>query len=257
MSRMLYGPHVADASKLGIRLIGYDRPGYGGSSPHTGRNVSDAAKDVEAIADSFGLEKFAVWGISGGGPHALGCGALLPRRAVAVSSLASPAPYPAPGLDWIAGQGQDNVEEFEAALAGPAKLDEFLGPVRQRLLDAAPEEISEIFDSVLPPVDKAVFTGAVAEFFDASTKIGIRPGYEGWKEDDLAFISDWGFKPSEIQVPVLLWQGKHDKMVPFAHGQWLARHMPRAETRLSPEDGHITLYQSRVPETHRWLLNHF
>jgi pimeloyl-ACP methyl ester carboxylesterase len=256
-SIMLYGPHVSDASKRGIRLISYDRSGYGGSSPHPGRKVADAAKDVEAIADSLGLDRFAVWGVSGGGPHALACAALRPNRVVAVASLASPAPYPSRGLDWLSGMGEDNVSEFKAAMAGPEQLSQFLEPQRAQLLKATPEEIAQLWESLLPPADKAVLAGKLGPFLASNLKKGLRTGYEGQKDDDLAFVSDWGFKPSDVSVPLFLWQGKHDKMVPFAHGQWLAEHIKGVEARLSPGDGHLTLFERRIPETHAWLLKRF
>jgi pimeloyl-ACP methyl ester carboxylesterase len=256
-SIMLYGPNVTDASKRGIRLISYDRPGYGGSAPMPGRKVADAAKDVATIADSLGLERFAVWGISGGGPHAIACAALLHDRVVAAASLASPAPYPSPGLDWLAGQGEANVAEFNASMAGPEQLSRFLEPLREQLLKAKPEDIARIFETLLPPVDKAALAGELGQFLASNAKDGIKSGYEGWKEDDLAFVSDWGFSPSDVSVPLLLWQGEWDKMVPFEHGRWLVEHIPGVEARLSPEDGHLTLIERRVPETHAWLLRHF
>ena len=254
---MLYGPHVADASKRGIRLISYDRPGYGGSTPLPGRKVADVTKDVATIADHLGVERFAVWGISGGGPHAIASAALIPTRVVAAASLASPAPYPSPGLDWLNGQGEDNIAEYNAAMGGSEQLDRFLGPVREELLRGDPEGVAKVLETMLPPVDKAVLSGEFADFLASSMKEGLRPGHEGWKEDDLAFVSAWGFKLENVSAPLLLWQGRHDKMVPFAHGRWLAEHIPGAEARLSREDGHLTLLQRRVPETHAWLLEHF
>jgi pimeloyl-ACP methyl ester carboxylesterase len=256
-SIMMFGPFVSDASERGIRLISYDRPGYGGSSRHPGRRVGDAAKDVEAIADSLGLERFAVWGISGGGPHALGCGALLPKRVVAVGSLASPAPYPSRGLDWLSGQGKDNVDEFKASMAGPAELDRFIEPRWTTYLKASPEEVAKSMESILSPLDRSALLGSLRPFLVENMQEGLRPGYYGWEDDDLAFVSAWGFKPSEISVPVLLWQGKHDRMVPYAHGQWLAEHITGVDAHLSADDGHLTLYERRVTETHAWLLKHF
>lgn len=256
-SGMLYGPHSIDASKRGIRLIGYDRPGYGGSSPLPGRKVADVAEDIASIADCLGVERFAVWGISGGGPHAIACAALMPKRVVAAASLASPAPYHSPGLDWLSGQGEDNVAEWRAALTGSEELDGFLAPIRKGLLEADSEGITKMFETLLPPVDKAVLSGEFADFFASSIKASMRPGHEGWKEDDLAFVSDWGFSPADVSTPLLLWQGREDKMVPFAHGLWLAEHIPGVEIQLSQEDGHLTLFQRRVPEVHAWLLRHF
>lgn len=256
-SMILYWPHVADASRNGIRLISYDRPGYGGSTPHPGRKAADAAKDVEAIADSLGLERFAVWGVSGGGPHALACAALLPKRIVAAATLASPAPYPASGLDWLEGQGEDNVAEFSASLAGPEELGRYLKTQREQLLNAEPEQVTELWESLIPPVDREVFVGGLGGFLVKNMREGFKSSYEGWKEDDLVFVTDWGFKVSDLALPLLLFQGRQDKMVPFSHGEWLAQHIKGAEARLSDDDGHLTLFERRVPEVHSWILKHF
>jgi pimeloyl-ACP methyl ester carboxylesterase len=107
----LYAPWVADAKERGIRLIGCDRPGYGGSTPQPGRSVADCTADVRAIAAALGIDRLAVWGISGGGPHALACASLLPELVVAVGSLASVAPYGSPDLDYFAGMGQANIDD--------------------------------------------------------------------------------------------------------------------------------------------------
>ncbi|MDG6990277.1 MAG: alpha/beta hydrolase [Nitrososphaerota archaeon] len=255
-SFILYGPHIADATRRGIRLISYDRAGYGESSPHPGRRVADEAKDIEAIADSLGMERFAVWGISGGGPHALACAVLLPRRVAAAASLASPAPYPSPGLDWLAGQGEDNVAEFTASMAGPEKLSAYLEPLREGLLAASPGEVATMMESLIPPVDKEVMAGELGLFLVSNMRAGLSRGIAGWRDDDMAFVADWGFRPSAASVPILLWQGRHDKMVPFAHGQWLSERISGAEARLTAEDGHLTLLERRVPETHAWLLKY-
>jgi pimeloyl-ACP methyl ester carboxylesterase len=118
-SRLIYAPVDADAKARGLRLISYDRPGYGGSSPHPGRTVADCAADVRAICATLGIDRLATWGISGGGPHVLACAALLPDLVVAAASLASPAPRGAEGLDWFAGMGQDNVDDFKVLLKDP------------------------------------------------------------------------------------------------------------------------------------------
>src|SRR5262249_27118589 len=125
-SSLLYGAHVADAEAKGIRLFSYDRPGYAGSTRKPGRIVADCVADVEAVCDALGVERFATWGISGGGPHALATAAGLPERCVAAAALASPAPYEADGLDFFAGMGEQNVEEFGAILEGEERLREVL-----------------------------------------------------------------------------------------------------------------------------------
>src|SRR5947208_11991340 len=111
-----------DAASRGASLVGYDRPGYGGSTRQPGRTVADAAADTAAIADALGVERFRTWGVSGGGPHALACAALFADRVIAAATIASVAPYDAEGLDYLAGMGQGNIDEFGAALAGEEEL---------------------------------------------------------------------------------------------------------------------------------------
>ena len=110
MSRYLYGEWIADVEKKGIRLISYDRPGYGGSTAHPGHTVASGAADVRAIAEALGHDRLAIWGHIRSGPYALGCAALLPDMAVAVGTVASPAPYGAEGLDYFTGMGEANAE---------------------------------------------------------------------------------------------------------------------------------------------------
>src|SRR5579864_6011560 len=136
MSGLLFESHVRDAEQRGLRLVAYDRPGYGGSTPAPRRSVADAAADVDAIADALDVERLAVWGISGGGPHALACAALLPDRVVAAAALGSIAPYEAEGLDWYAGMGETNVNEFGAAAAGEQALEDYLRPTRRESVTA-------------------------------------------------------------------------------------------------------------------------
>jgi pimeloyl-ACP methyl ester carboxylesterase len=122
-SGLLYERWADHAAANGIRLIGFDRAGYGGSTRHQGRNVAAAAADVEDIADVLGLERFATWGISGGGPHALACAALCADRLTAAASLAGVAPWGAEGLDWLAGMGEANIAEFDEVLVAPWGLE--------------------------------------------------------------------------------------------------------------------------------------
>jgi pimeloyl-ACP methyl ester carboxylesterase len=253
MSRLLFRPNVEDAEGRGLRLVGYDRPGYGGSSRHAGRSVADAAADVEAIADALGAERFATWGISGGGPHVLACAALLPDRVVAAASLASVAPYDAEGLDWFEGMGEANVTEFNLALQGREQLEPFLRREREEMLAAGPEGVAEALRTLLTPVDRAVLTGETAEYLFAAFRLGSGDRLDGWVDDDLAFAKPWGFELGAIRVPVLLWQGAQDKFVPFAHGEWLAHRIPTVDAHLSSDDGHVTLLARRANEVHEWL----
>jgi pimeloyl-ACP methyl ester carboxylesterase len=252
MSGLLFEPHAIDATHRGARLVAYDRPGYGGSTPAPGRSVADAAADVRAIADALDVERLAVWGISGGGPHALACAALLPDRVAAVASLASVAPSDAEGLDWLAGMGQMNLEEFGAARKGREALEEYVG--KQAREDVTADGLLEALESLLSEVDADVLTGELGEFLAANMNEATRTGIDGWVDDDLAFDKPWGFSVEDIRVPVQLWHGEQDRFVPFAHGEWLASRIPDVDARLTAVDGHMTLVQRRIPEVHEWLL---
>jgi pimeloyl-ACP methyl ester carboxylesterase len=254
-SGLLRREWAEDAHARGIRLVGYDRPGYSGSGRLAGRSVTDAAQDVAALADHLGVDRFFTWGISGGGPHALACAALLPDRVVAAASLASVAPYDASDLDFLAGMGQDNLDEFGAAAEGEPQLRPYLERQRRDLLAAEPDTLRDAMASLLPDVDRAALTGDAADFQHSSMSSGLRPGCDGWLDDDLAFVSPWGFEVGSISVPLLLMQGEQDLMVPYAHGKWLASQLPSADIRLMAEEGHLSL-EAKVPEVHDWLLAH-
>ncbi|HEX5448515.1 MAG TPA: alpha/beta hydrolase [Gaiellaceae bacterium] len=253
-SRLIYPKHDAIAREQGIRLIGYDRPGYGDSDRHSGRSVVDCVDDVHAIADALGLERFASWGISGGGPHVLACAARCDQRLVAVASLAAVAPYEADGLDWLAGMGQDNIDEFGAVLAGPEELQAYLEDARAQHLEATAEGMVEVLASLLGAADRSVLNGDFAQLMLDSSRLGLRDGVDGWFDDDVAFLEPWGFDLAQIDRPVLLYHGDDDLFVPVAHGRWLAERIPGVEARIDAADGHLTLYERRVREAHEWLL---
>jgi pimeloyl-ACP methyl ester carboxylesterase len=255
-SSTLYEPHVRDAAECGIRLFSYDRPGYGGSTRQKGRTVADCAADIAAVCDALGVERFCVWGISGGGPHALAAAALLPDRVIAAAALASVAPYDAEGLDYLEGMGEQNVEEFGAILEGEEAQRDSVDRQRQELLSATPGQLVDLWQTLLGPSDREVATGVLAAFLLDHIRAGIGATGDGWIDDDVAFVSPWGFDLASIRVPVQLWQGEQDQFVPYAHGVWLAAHIPGVDARLTAEDGHLTLAERRVPAVHRWLLEH-
>jgi pimeloyl-ACP methyl ester carboxylesterase len=256
-SGLLYEPRIDDAREQGLRLIGYDRAGYGGSTPNPGRVVADVAADISDVLDHLGLDRFASVGGSGGGPHSLALGALVPDRCVGQCAIASPTPWEAEGIDWLAGQGEQNRAEWAAALKGPEVLEPHLEGDAAELLEATAEQIRDVLSTLLSPPDKTVMTGELAEFIRDETARALAPGVAGWRDDDLAFTRPWGFEPSDIRVPVLLWQGVQDLMVPPDHGRWLAQRIPGVEAHISEEDGHLTIVERRTQEIHRWLRERF
>jgi pimeloyl-ACP methyl ester carboxylesterase len=252
-SRHLYPPHAIDAAVRGLRLISYDRPGYGGSTPQPGRSVADCAADVRVICSELGIDRLAMWGISGGGPHVLACAALLPDLVTAAASLASAAPLDAEGLDWFEGMGDYNAEDIRLYLRDPAAARTKLESDREDFLAASPAELTAALQSLLSPADTAVLKDALADYLVYCNREGLAPGSQGWWDDGVAETSPWGFDLSAISVPVLLMHGRHDKFVPFGHGQWLAARIPGVEARLFDHDGHLTLETNRIPEVHAWL----
>jgi pimeloyl-ACP methyl ester carboxylesterase len=235
-----FGPMVEAAAARGLRMVMYGRPGYGASTPDPGRRVADAAADTAAVLDGLGAEQFVTAGWSGGGPHALACAALLPGRCLGAASIAGVAPLRADGLDWLAGMAAENVAEFGAAEAGEAELTAFLTAAAAELRGITAGQVADGLGGLVSEVDKSVLTGEFASYMAAAFTAALSSGIAGWRDDDLAFTADWGF-PLDQAAPVTLWQGDEDRMVPFAHGQWLAAHLPEASVHLIPGAGHLSL----------------
>ena len=236
-----YGAFARGAAARGMRLVTWSRPGYGASTRRPGRTVADDVDDVAAVLDHLGAESCLVAGWSGGGPHALAAGALLPTRVRAVLCIAGVAPYDAEGLDFLAGMGEDNIEEFGEALAGEAPLRAWLDRVRPQVVDVTADDVVASLDTLLPPVDEAALTGEFAEYLAGEFRQAVARGIDGWLDDDLAFTRPWGFDLGAITVPTHLWQGSEDLMVPFAHGQWLAERIPGVTAHLERGEGHLSI----------------
>lgn len=231
-------PLFAESSRLGFGWFSYDRPGYGGSSPLPGRDVASAAGDAAAVADALGIARFAVMGHSGGGPHALACGALLPDRVTAVVVAAGLAPLEAEGLDWFASMIPSGEASLRAAIDGPAAREKY-------------EASGVEYDPEFTASDLVTLSGAWAWLGDVVGP-AVEAGPAGLIADDLAFVAPWGFDPAGISAPVLLMHGGKDRIVPAAHGQWLVEHCPSAEVRLSPDDAHISILNS-ASSALKWL----
>ena len=232
-------PLMPAAAALGIRWVSFDRPGYGGSTRLPERDVAAVAADTATVAEALGLDRFAVLGASGGGPHALACAAAMPDRVVGAVSIAGLAPFAADGLDWFAGMAAAGAAELHAACAGPAGLAEHL---------AAAAYDPEIFT----PADHMALAGIWSWLGDIAGKGMQGNGIDGMVDDDLAYVNPWGFEPALLDVPVLLVHGEKDRIVPAGHSEWLARHVPAAELRLRPQAGHISVLAEGVAAM-KWL----
>jgi pimeloyl-ACP methyl ester carboxylesterase len=236
-----YEPMVAEAVGRGSRFVTYSRPGYAGSTRRVGRSVADCAEDVVAVARELGLERLHVVGWSGGGPHALASATLLPELVVSAATLAGVAPWRAEGLDWLDGMADENREEFGAALEGAEALAEFLSQAAELVRDRRGDTVADALGGLVTEIDRRALNGSLADYIASMFREGVSSGIWGWHDDDLAFVRDWAFSLDDISVPVTVWQGRHDAMVPFAHGEWLARNVPGARTMLLEDEGHLSL----------------
>jgi pimeloyl-ACP methyl ester carboxylesterase len=226
--------------RFGLRRIPYDRPGYGDSTRHRGRRVIDAVSDIEHLTEALGIDRFLVAGGSGGGPHALACAALLPDRVIRCHASVSVAPFDAEGLDWLAGMTEGNVKEFGAAVQGEDAAREVCNPLRDIGLDRlAQNRVDWMGDDYdLSEADREQMRKHIVRV-RAHIANGLAPGVDGWVDDLLVFVQPWGFDVESIRVPVLLTYGRTDVLVPAAHGDWLAAHLPGAEAWVDDESGHM------------------
>jgi pimeloyl-ACP methyl ester carboxylesterase len=227
------------SAQLGIRWVSYDRPGYGGSTSKPGRDIATAATCAAAVADSLGIDRFAAMGHSGGGPHALACGALLPDRVRGVVSMAGMAPFGAEGLDWFGGMATSGAAALRAAAAGREAKERY------------EEEFGDAYDPEFTPADLAALSGEWSWLLSV-VRPAIAAGRAAAIDDDLAYVAPWGFDPAQIDAPVLLIHGGRDRVAPCSHSKWLVQRCPAARLWLRPDDGHISVLNSAEAAL-RWL----
>lgn len=240
-SRLGRHPDESVYVRVGVRLITYNRPGYGGSDRQRGRRVVDCVSDIEAIADELGLERFAVTGGSGGGPHSLAAAASLPERVTRAECASSPAPYDA-GLDWLSGMDPLNIREIEWALQGEEVYIPNLEREAAEALERVAADPSKLLgdDWELSEADRAAL--ARTEFHDIirdSVTEALSSGVYGWADDMFAVLQPWGFDFADIRVPTRVIYGITDVLVPVQHGEWLAAHVPGAEVVVEENLGHM------------------
>jgi pimeloyl-ACP methyl ester carboxylesterase len=238
--------------QLGIRLIAFDRPGYGGSDRLPGRTVADAATDVVAIADALGLERFAVLGRSGGGPHALACAALLPDRTTRAAVLVGLAPSQADGLDWFDGMTTSNVRAYTAAREGGGAVAERLLPTAERIRTDPQSLLAGLHDELTAADRRVVGDVAIRRMLIDNYAEAFRHSADGWIDDVLAFASPWGFDPADIRIPTLVWHGANDAFSPARHSVWLGTRIPSATLIVRPGASHFTAFNV-LPGVLPWL----
>jgi pimeloyl-ACP methyl ester carboxylesterase len=242
-SRLGQLPVERQLDRLNVRVITYDRPGYGQSDRQPGRRVRNAAEDVAAIADQLGLDTFGVVGRSGGAPHALACAALLPERVTRTAVMVSLAPRSAEGLDWYAGMTDSNIDAFRAAEAGAHRLRPLLA-ARIEGIREQPRALLQALREELPPADLNVIRDpGLRSSLARNYAEAVRSGDDGWNDDVLAFVQPWGFDPAAITGRVDLWHGEDDVFSPVEHTKWLAAHIPGAHLMLEPGAAHFAAWR--------------
>lgn len=250
-SAVLSPEQRAAAGSRGLRLVAASRSGYAGSSRDAGRDVAAAAADTAALCDALGIASFATLGWSGGGPHAIACAALLEGRCVAAVSLAGVAPYVPGSFDWTEGMAETNVAEFAQALEGGPAYDAALEASRQSILALDPASlhtVRDVFGDLVSDADVAATSLDDARLVLGSMVDGLREGVGGWRDDDQAFLLPWGFDVAAVRVPVAIWYGDEDLMVPSSHGDWLAANVAGARSRRLAGDGHLSVGLGRFGE---------
>ena len=222
-----------------IRLVGVDRPGIGASTPHEYHRVVDFADDLRTIADTLGIDKMAVIGLSGGGPYTLGCAAAMPERIIAVGVLGGVAPTR--GRDAIGGGLMGNV-----GLPAAPVLERVGAPLSRvatgliRLIKPVAEPVLYLYASISPEGDRRLLERPEfkAMFLDDLLN-GSRKQLAAPFADVVVFARDWGFRLDEVKVPVRWWHGDRDHIVPYAHGEHVVAMLPDAELYSLPGESHL------------------
>jgi pimeloyl-ACP methyl ester carboxylesterase len=248
-------PRSSVLYRLGVRLISYDRPGYGLSDRHEGRSIADAATDVLAIAEDLQLGEFGVVGRSGGGPHALACVALLGERVRSAAVLVGLAPRDASDLCWYDGMAEANVIEYTVASHGRAEEMTSLREQAERVR-ADPESLFEPLTPHLTGPDRRVVNDVTirAQLAEAYSE-ALRDSAYGWIDDVLALAQPWGFDPATITQPVLLWHGADDVMSPVGHAYWLADKISTSVIEVASGVSHFGAVET-LPRALAWVKAH-
>ncbi len=230
---------VREFSGRSIRAIAASRPGYGQSDRHAARKVVDVVSDLSQMLGHFEIKRFVSVGWSGGGPHALAMS--LDKRCGGVITLAGVGKYDQPDLDFLNGMGPENIDEIGVALQGEEPLRNWMNANALEMQKVTGPELRSALAGLVGKADKEVLLGDFAEEMAAGMRRALSRGFDGWIDDDLAFVQEWGFDLNEINIPVQVWQGDDDFMVPHSHSYWLASKIPTSELKFVPENGHISL----------------
>lgn len=228
-----------------VKAIATSRAGYGLSDRNKGRSVAEDLADQAEVLDHLGIKKFVSIGWSGGGPHSLNM--TRDSRSAAAITLAGVGEWGRDDLDFLAGMGPENVDEFGTALKGEAAITEWMNLNAVAMKNVTGPELITAFGGLIGDADKKALTPEFAQEEAEMFRRSLSVSFNGWIDDDLAFVRDFGFDIEKIDKPVILYQGDDDFMVPHAHSYWLEKHIPTAKLKFVPGHGHISLGEEFRP----------
>ncbi|MEO5874109.1 MAG: alpha/beta hydrolase [Streptosporangiaceae bacterium] len=224
--------------QMGVRLIAFDRPGYGGSDRLEERRVADAAADVGAIADALRIDRFAVLGRSGGGPHALACAALMPDRVSRVAVLVGLCEVEETATaGWSSEMTKFNRRAYLAATRGRSAVTARVNPERFRQDPAL--LVRDLYAELTDSDRRVVGDAGIRRLLIRSYTEGLRQSVEGWIDDLMAFLVPWEFDLGDITAQAMIWHGADDRFSPASHARTLAGLIPNCRAVIQPGRAHF------------------
>ena len=241
----------ADAN--GFRIIEVVRPGYGGSTAISDRSVNTASQINLEIADALGIENFAIFGGSGGGPHALASGHLAGSRCIAQLIIAGFAPFGDPNFDFVAGMSEENRAVWLLSLTS---IDDFEVSISKEVTKSSSYDFDQIKEMLNVDPDNPISDESILSI-QVRRQYSFIQGTRGWRDDHLAFLKPWGFSLGDISMPVQLWAGTKDVNVPQSHSHYLNGVIPNSELFIVEDKNHFTIMEPAVEDGFEWLRGFF
>lgn len=242
-------PRAIHNYQRGLRIITFDRPGYGDSTRDKGHTIWDSALDAQVLVRALGLGRFAISGRSGGGPAAMALAARMPEQVSSLSLLATVAPPKEMMADrffnWTRGMSADNAEKYR--LADQASIEDLEEIAMNHALDLQDDPYSffKMLEPSLTTHDRRVLHGSgLRHLFMRAYDHGLAQYGVGWADDMHAISHDWGFSVKDIPdtMTVRIWHGQHDNHAPHAHAEWLARAITHARFDSVPFASHFDTF---------------
>lgn len=237
----------------GFRIVEVVRPGYGSSTAIANRSVNTVSQINLEIADALGIENFAIFGQSGGGPHALASGHLAGSRCKAILIVAGIAPFNDPNFDFAVGMREGSREDWNLPLTS---MEDFELSVSKMAAEWSSYDFDQFKEMLNVDPDNPISDEGILSF-QVRGQYSFIQGANGLRDDYLAFLKPWGFSLEEISSPVQLWAGTKDVDVPPAHADYLKRMIPNSELLMVEDKSHLTISEPAVESGFKWLRGFF